>query len=42
MLILLTPSSFLSPTMAEKYGLDIPAYEGLDQIVEVGAGEGKL
>ena len=32
---------FLSPEMAEKYGLDLPAYEGLDQIVEVGSGEGE-
>ncbi|OCK89501.1 meiotically up-regulated gene 182 protein [Cenococcum geophilum 1.58] len=27
---------FLSPEMAEKYGLDLPPYEGMDQIVEVG------
>ncbi|EOD50370.1 YjeF-related protein [Neofusicoccum parvum] len=26
---------FLSSAMAEKYGLDIPPYEGLDQVVEV-------
>ena len=26
---------FLSPEMAAKYGLDIPKYEGLDQVVEV-------
>ncbi|KAF2456921.1 meiotically up-regulated gene 182 protein [Lineolata rhizophorae] len=26
---------FLSPAMAEKYGLDLPPYEGIDQIVEV-------
>ncbi|KAJ4299626.1 hypothetical protein N0V90_004872 [Kalmusia sp. IMI 367209] len=26
---------FLSPEMAEKYELDIPSYEGLDQVVEV-------
>lgn len=26
---------FLSPEMAEKYNLDIPKYEGLDQVVEV-------
>ncbi|KAF2279612.1 apolipo protein A-I binding protein-like protein, partial [Westerdykella ornata] len=26
---------FLSPKMAEKYGLDLPAYEGVEQIVEV-------
>lgn len=33
---------FLSPAMAEKYGLDIPDYEGLDQVVEVSAGSEKL
>ncbi|PVI05373.1 apolipo protein A-I binding protein-like protein [Periconia macrospinosa] len=27
---------FLSKEMAEKYGLDVPKYEGLDQVVEVG------
>ncbi|KAF2259402.1 meiotically up-regulated gene 182 protein [Lojkania enalia] len=26
---------FLSPAMAEKYGLDLPTYEAVDQIVEV-------
>ena len=26
---------FLSPAIAQKYGLDIPKYEGLDQVVEV-------
>lgn len=26
---------FLSAAMAEKYGLDVPGYEGLDQVVEV-------
>jgi NAD(P)H-hydrate epimerase len=26
---------FLSPKIAEKYGLDLPPYEGIDQIVEV-------
>ena len=36
---------FLSPTMADKYGLDVPQYEGLEQVLEVGVegeGEGKL
>jgi NAD(P)H-hydrate epimerase len=32
---------FLSAAMAEKYGLDLPKYEGLDQVVEVPV-EGKL
>ncbi|KAF2469493.1 meiotically up-regulated gene 182 protein [Lindgomyces ingoldianus] len=32
---------FLSPEMAEKYGLDLPKYEGLDQVAEVPAGEGE-
>jgi NAD(P)H-hydrate epimerase len=32
---------FLSAAMAEKYGLDLPRYEGLDQVVEVPV-EGKL
>lgn len=33
---------FLSPEMAEKYGLDLPEYEGLDQVVEVPVEGGKL
>ncbi|KAF2703777.1 meiotically up-regulated gene 182 protein [Pleomassaria siparia CBS 279.74] len=33
---------FLSPEMAEKYGLDVPEYEGLDQVVEVPVDGGKL
>jgi NAD(P)H-hydrate epimerase len=33
---------FLSPEMAEKYNLDIPKYEGLDQVVEVPVEGGKL
>lgn len=33
---------FLSPEMAEKYGLDVPKYEGLDQVVEVPVEGGKL
>lgn len=33
---------FLSPAMAEKYGLEVPDYEGLDQIVEVPVESQKL
>ncbi|KAF2015646.1 YjeF N-terminal domain-like protein [Aaosphaeria arxii CBS 175.79] len=33
---------FLSPQVAEKYNLDLPNYEGLDQIAEVEVSEGKL
>jgi NAD(P)H-hydrate epimerase len=33
---------FLSPEMAEKYNLDIPKYEGLDQVVELPVEGGKL
>jgi NAD(P)H-hydrate epimerase len=33
---------FLSPSVAKKYGLDIPKYEGLDQVVEVPVETGKL
>lgn len=34
-------SRFLPPSVAEKYGLDLPKYEGVDQIVETGKGEGQ-
>ncbi|KAI9845750.1 MAG: hypothetical protein M1837_004583 [Sclerophora amabilis] len=33
---------FVSPEIARKYDLDIPEYDGLDQVVETGAGGGKL
>lgn len=33
---------FVSPSVAEKYGLDIPNYQGLDQVVEVPVDSGKL
>jgi NAD(P)H-hydrate epimerase len=33
---------FLSPEMADKYNLDIPKYDGLDQVVEVPVEGGKL
>lgn len=31
--------SFLPPSVAEKYNLDIPEYTGVDQIVELPAGD---
>lgn len=31
----LTVGSFVAPSIAKKYGFDVPHYEGLDQIVEV-------
>jgi NAD(P)H-hydrate epimerase len=34
---------FLTPFIVEKYGLDLPEYPGIDQIVEADVGgEGKL
>ncbi|KAF9732499.1 hypothetical protein PMIN06_012007 [Paraphaeosphaeria minitans] len=33
---------FLGPEVAERYGLDVPKYEGLDQVVEVPVEGGKL
>lgn len=33
---------FLSAAVAEKYGIDVPKYEGLDQVVEVPVEGGKL
>jgi NAD(P)H-hydrate epimerase len=33
---------FVAPAVAEKYGFDLPPYEGLDQIVEVGFDGQKL
>jgi NAD(P)H-hydrate epimerase len=32
----------VSPDIAEKYDLDLPEYEGIDQIVEVGRNGQKL
>lgn len=37
-MIHLTSHSFLPPSVAEKYNLDIPNYKGVDQIVELPAG----
>ncbi|KAG9237940.1 meiotically up-regulated gene 182 protein [Amylocarpus encephaloides] len=33
---------FVSPGIAEKYNLDLPEYEGLDQVVEIGKNGQKL
>jgi NAD(P)H-hydrate epimerase len=33
---------FVSPDVKEKYGLELPEYEGIDQIVEVGRNGEKL
>ncbi|KAK1764117.1 YjeF N-terminal domain-containing protein [Phialemonium atrogriseum] len=33
---------FVSPTIAKKYDFELPEYEGIDQVVEVGAGGQKL
>lgn len=33
---------FLAPAVAAKYGIDVPPYEGIDQIVEVGFDGQKL
>ncbi|KAI8632722.1 YjeF N-terminal domain-containing protein [Xylariaceae sp. FL1651] len=33
---------FVSPAIAKKYNFEIPAYQGLDQFVEVGVGSRKL
>jgi len=33
---------FVSPDIKKKYDLELPEYEGIDQIVEVGNSEGKL
>jgi len=35
----LIPGRFVSPDIKEKYDLDLPEYEGIDQVVEVD-GEG--
>lgn len=33
---------FVSPDIKEKYGLELPEYEGIDQVVEVGRNGEKL
>lgn len=34
--------SFVTPAIAKKYDFDLPEYEGIDQIVEVGPNGQKL
>ena len=33
---------FVSPDIVEKYDLELPAYDGMDQVVEVGSTGEKL
>jgi NAD(P)H-hydrate epimerase len=33
---------FVSPDIAEKYDLELPDYEGVDQVVEIGSNGQKL
>ncbi len=33
---LMVKFSFVTPAVAKKYGLELPEYEGIDQVVEVG------
>lgn len=35
-------SSFVSPSIAHKYGFEVPPYEGIDQVVEVATAGQKL
>lgn len=35
-------SSFVAPSIADKYDFDVPPYEGIDQVVEVGLNGQKL
>ena len=39
---LTTVIRFVSPDIAEKYDLQLPEYEGVDQVVEVGSHGQKL
>lgn len=32
----------MAPAIAKKYDFDVPVYEGLDQVVEVGVNEQRL
>jgi hypothetical protein len=36
------PTRFVAPSIASKYDFDVPRYEGIDQVVEVGTSEEKL
>lgn len=33
---------FVSPSMAKKYGFEVPEYQGVDQVVEVATSGEKL
>jgi hypothetical protein len=33
---------FVSPSIAKKYNFEVPPYQGVDQVVEVGSSEQKL
>jgi NAD(P)H-hydrate epimerase len=33
---------FVSPSLAKKYNFEVPPYEGIDQVVEIGSGGQKL
>lgn len=36
------PFSFVAPSIAKKYDFDVPPYEEMDQVVEVGSNGQKL
>lgn len=38
----ISPIRFVSPDIKKKYDLELPEYEGIDQVVEVGANGQKL
>lgn len=40
--LLTVMNRFVSPSIAEKYGFDVPSYEGIDQVAEVGSSGQKL
>jgi NAD(P)H-hydrate epimerase len=42
MVCVLMGGRFVSPEIKEKYDLELPEYEGVDQIVEVGSSPEKL
>jgi NAD(P)H-hydrate epimerase len=40
--IALTKNRFVTPDIKKKYDLDLPEYEGIDQVVEVNTNSQKL
>lgn len=40
--LLTVMNRFVSPSIAEKYGFDVPSYEGIDQVAEIGSSGQKL